>query len=92
MTANRLTGDCEIDCQTACAYPGRFSECSIGALAAAWDKTATVGVDLPIANASPQPDKDQRGEAPTTERVPHERHTHRQDLAPGAPPAGHPHR
>lgn len=42
MTADRLTGDCEIDCQTACAYPGRFSECSIGALAAAWDKTAAV--------------------------------------------------
>ena len=42
MTADRLTGDCEIDCQTARAYPGRFSECSIGALAAAWDKIAAV--------------------------------------------------
>lgn len=24
-----LTGDCEIDCQERCAYPGQFSECSM---------------------------------------------------------------
>ena len=23
-----LTGDCEHDCQTACAYPGQFTECT----------------------------------------------------------------
>jgi len=27
-----LTGSCEDDCQTACAYPGQFSECALGAL------------------------------------------------------------
>ena len=27
-----LTGNCEDDCQTACAYPGQFSECALGAL------------------------------------------------------------
>lgn len=28
-----LTGNCEVDCQEACAYPGRFSECDLGAYA-----------------------------------------------------------
>jgi hypothetical protein len=27
--APKLTGDCETDCQTACAYPGMFSECAV---------------------------------------------------------------
>lgn len=27
-----LTGDCELDCQQACAYPGKFSECDQGSL------------------------------------------------------------
>ena len=26
-----LTGDCETDCVDGCAYPGQFSECSLGA-------------------------------------------------------------
>ena len=25
----RLTGDCELDCQDFCAYPGKFSECAM---------------------------------------------------------------
>lgn len=25
-----LTGDCEVDCQDTCAYPGEFSECELG--------------------------------------------------------------
>jgi hypothetical protein len=30
--AKELTGDCEIDCVDGCAYPGQFSECSLGAV------------------------------------------------------------
>ena len=30
-SSNRvLTGDCEVDCVNGCAYPGQFSECSLG--------------------------------------------------------------
>lgn len=29
-----ITGNCEDDCQTHCAYPGQFSECDLGAKAA----------------------------------------------------------
>jgi len=29
--SRQLSGDCERDCQTRCAYPGQFSECALGA-------------------------------------------------------------
>lgn len=34
IVVERLTGDCEADCQETCAYPGLFSECAQGALEA----------------------------------------------------------
>lgn len=30
-TATRATGNCEDDCINGCAYPGQFSECTLGA-------------------------------------------------------------
>ncbi|HEY7822144.1 MAG TPA: hypothetical protein VIG24_04900 [Acidimicrobiia bacterium] len=30
-SGEELTGDCEIDCQDGCAYPGQFTECELGA-------------------------------------------------------------
>jgi hypothetical protein len=30
LTGRFLSGDCERDCQEACAYPGQFSECGDG--------------------------------------------------------------
>lgn len=45
-----LTGDCETDCVDGCAYPGRFSECSLGgAPDATPDRAATpdgLAIDL----------------------------------------------